>query len=289
MVGAVSRQTSGRSTRHIREIDRLASLVVLFLKTSIAFHNELMTSIIIWRCSSFLHDFRDFLCVTESFFQPAVTPSRRELICHSFHQHGRSTRAFPPRQLASDSQTHPSPLLEQSNHNLACCWHCSFFRGSWGPIPGCFLHGSRPWLFFFLHVHLARVSSNLLLTSWLTASLSALPPSSAAIGSLFRAPSTRCRMLLLHCSELSVLTPTAIFDELLLVTVLMTPRATNHSPWHRRHGFPASLPASPRNVSTSRDSAPVAEHTTASPAFVCCTSRVVRCVRHQPPLSSAQA
>ena len=21
---------------------------------------------------------------------------------------------------------------------FACCWHCSFFHGSWGPIPGCF-------------------------------------------------------------------------------------------------------------------------------------------------------
>ena len=37
-----------------------------------------------------------------------------------------------------------------------------------GVPSGCFFSpwvlGSRPWLFFFLHVHLARVSSNLLLT-----------------------------------------------------------------------------------------------------------------------------
>ena len=57
-----------------------------------------------------------------------------------------------------------------------------------GPIPGCFslmgpwvlgslavflgwVLGSHPWLFSFLHVHLARVSSNLPLAFWLTASL----------------------------------------------------------------------------------------------------------------------
>ena len=34
--------------------------------------------------------------------------------------------------------------------------------------------GSRPWLFFFHHVHLARVSSNLPLVLWLTASLAVL-------------------------------------------------------------------------------------------------------------------
>ena len=55
--------------------------------------------------------------------------------------------------------------------------------------------GSCPWLFFFvLHVRLIRV---LLLTSWLTHALSPFLPSSAAIGLLFLAPSTRCRLLLL--------------------------------------------------------------------------------------------
>ena len=91
---------------------------------------------------------------------------------------------------------------------------------------------------------------NLLLLSWLTASLSALPPSPAAIGSLLRALSTRCRMLLLHRCKPSVLRPTAIFDELLPVTVLMTPRATSHPPWHRRHGFRDALPASPPEPSS---------------------------------------
>ena len=97
-----------------------------------------------------------------------------------------------------------------------------------------------------------------------------------------------------HCSEPLVLTPKAVFDELLLVTVLMTPQVTRHPPWHRRHGFLASLPASPPaslHASprpyrlTSRDSVPLAEHTTALTAFACCASRVVRCVRHQLSLS----
>ena len=43
-------------------------------------------------------------------------------------------------------------MIEQSDHNFACCWPCSFFHGSWGPIPGCvsssWVLGSRPWLFF---------------------------------------------------------------------------------------------------------------------------------------------
>ena len=55
--------------------------------------------------------------------------------------------------------------------------------------------GFRPWLFFFvLHVRLIRV---LLLTSWLTHALSLFLPSPAAIGLLFLAPSTHCRLLLL--------------------------------------------------------------------------------------------
>ena len=131
-----------------------------------------------------------------------------------------------------------------------CCeidilhWELCDIHGSWRPHLAVFftrVNGSRPWWFLFLHV-----SSNLLLTPGcfikpsgessahpsLTTSLSALRPSPAAIGSLFRAPSTRCRMLLLHCCEPSVLTPTAIFDELLLITVLMTPRTTSHLTWH---------------------------------------------------------
>ena len=55
--------------------------------------------------------------------------------------------------------------------------------------------GFRSWPFFFvLHVRLIRV---LLLASWLTDALSPFLPSPAAIGLLFLAPSTRCRLLLL--------------------------------------------------------------------------------------------
>ena len=155
---------------------------------------------------------------------------------------------------------------------------------------------SCPWLFFFLHVHLARVSQtvcsppgwelarvsssllvNLLLTSWLTASLFALPPSPAGSGSHFRAPSTRCRMPLLHCCKLSVLTSTAVFYELLLITVLMTPRATSHPSWHRRHGFLASLPALVSNVP---------RHATLFPGCVTSLHLLVRCVRYQLSRSS---
>ena len=79
--------------------------------------------------------------VTESFFQRAVTPSQRELISHHFHQH--CSHRILGR--ISDSQTRPSPFLGQSNHYFACCWHCSFFRGSLGPIPGCFSFVG-PWV-----------------------------------------------------------------------------------------------------------------------------------------------
>ena len=72
--------------------------------------------------------------------------------------------------------------------------------------------GSRPWLFFSFFTSIWHVLHqtfcshpgwepargvslsllvNLRLLSWLTPSVSALPPSTAAIGSLFRAPSTR--------------------------------------------------------------------------------------------------
>ena len=57
-----------------------------------------------------------------------------------------------------------------------------FLLGYLGPVPGC-----------FLRVHLFRV---LLLTSWLTASLTPVLRSPAAIGFMFRAPGTRCRLLL---------------------------------------------------------------------------------------------
>ena len=66
----------------------------------------------------------------------------------------------------SDSQTLPSPFLEQSNHIFACCWHCSDFHGSWGPIPGCFsswVLGSRAMAVLLSSRPFDTRSSNLLL------------------------------------------------------------------------------------------------------------------------------
>ena len=91
-------------------------------------------------------------------FQPAVTLSQLELICHHFHQLGNTSFSNLITRIGFwDSRILPSQLLEQLDHNFACCWHCSFFHGFWGPVPGCF---------FVLHVHLARVSSNLPLAPW---------------------------------------------------------------------------------------------------------------------------
>ena len=75
-----------------------------------------------------------------------------------------------------------------------------FLHGYLAPVPGCFssrVLGSRPWLFVFLLVHLVRV---LLRTSWLTASLTTFLWSPTAIWSMFRAPGTRCKLILLHFS-----------------------------------------------------------------------------------------
>ena len=67
----------------------------------------------------------------------------------------------------SDSQTLPSPFLGQSNHIFACCWHCSYFHGSWRPIPGCFsswVLGSRAMAVLLSSRPFDTCSSNLLLT-----------------------------------------------------------------------------------------------------------------------------
>ena len=172
----------------------ITSLVVLSTETSIDFYDLLMTS------SSSSGDFSSFfsrLRGTSSVwrnpcsFQPAVTLAQLELICHHFHQLGNTSFSNLISRIGFwDSRILPSPLLEQLDHNCACCWHCSFFHGSWSPIPGCFssswVLGSRPWLFFFLHVHcctcfikpttrslgvLSSLLVNLPLTHWLTASV----------------------------------------------------------------------------------------------------------------------
>ena len=76
-------------------------------------------------------------------FQPAVTLSQLELICHHFHQLGNTSFSKLITRIGFwDSRILPSPLFEQLNHNFACCWHCPLFHG-WGL-------GSRPWQFFFM-------------------------------------------------------------------------------------------------------------------------------------------
>ena len=118
-------------------------------------------------------------CMTESFFQPATTPSQRELICHHFHHTGIDTSfstltsriGFSDASFPIARTIKPQPIRTQ---NFPTCLPLDLLFLSWvlGSHPWLFssrVLGSRPWLCFFLHVHLARVSSNLLLTPWLTA------------------------------------------------------------------------------------------------------------------------
>ena len=91
----------------------ITSLVVLSTETSIDFCNQLMTS------TSSSGDFLPQL----------------ELICHHFHKLGNTS--------FSNLIT-----LDQLDHYFACCWHCSFFHGSWGPIPGCFSSFTSIWHVF---------------------------------------------------------------------------------------------------------------------------------------------
>ena len=187
----------------------ITSLVVLSTETSIDFYDLLMTSSL--SSGDFSTSFSS-TCGTSVWrnrcsFQPAVTLSQLEQICHHFYQLcNTSFSNLSTRSGFLDSRVLPSPLLEIVDHIFACCWHCSFMGsgvpslavllllGSLGPVLGCF---------FFLHVHLARVSSNLLLVRWLfivasgESSAHLLADSFSACfaprrWSLFRASSTRC-------------------------------------------------------------------------------------------------
>ena len=87
------------------------------------------------------------------------------------------------------------------------------------------LHFMAPWI-------PSLAVSNLLITPMADCFSVCLTPSPTAIKSLFRAPTTNCRMLLWHRCEPSVLTPKSVFDELLLVTILMTPQAKSQTPYY---------------------------------------------------------
>ena len=130
----------------------ITSLVVLSTETSIIFCNQLMTS------SSPSGDVSTSFSSTRGtssvwrnpcFFQPAVTLSQLDLIYHHFHQLGNTSFSNLITRIGFwDSRILPSPLLDQLDHNFACCWHCSFFHGSWGPIPGCFSSFTSIWYVF---------------------------------------------------------------------------------------------------------------------------------------------
>ena len=138
----------------------ITSLVVLSTETSIDFCNLLMTlSSSSGDCSI---SFSSTPGTSSAWpnprsFQLAVTLSQLELICHHFHQLGNTSFSNLITRIGfSDSQIFPS--------------HCPNNLITTLPAVGTALSfmvlGSRPWLFFSLHVHLARVSSNLLLTPW---------------------------------------------------------------------------------------------------------------------------
>ena len=161
----------------------ITSLVVLSTETSTDFYDLLMTS------SSSSGDFSTSFSSTRGTpsvwrnpcsFQPAVTLSQLELICHHFHQLGNTSFSnLITRTGFWDSRILPSPLLDKSDHNFVCCWHCSFFPRV--PSLAVFL-SSRPFGTCFIKptTHSLGVSSSLLvnlpLTHWLTASPPALLP-----------------------------------------------------------------------------------------------------------------
>ena len=103
-------------------------------------------------------------------FQLAATLSQLELICHHFHQLGNTNFSHLINSHWILGFSDSSFSIARTIRSQLCLPLALLFHGSWGPIPGCFslswVLGSRPWLFFFLHVHLARVSSNLLLAPW---------------------------------------------------------------------------------------------------------------------------
>ena len=161
-------------------------LVGLSTETSIDFCNLLMTSSSSsGDCSISFSSTRWTSSVWPNSlsFQPAVTISHLELICHHFDQL---------------SDTSLSSMITRIGF-----WDSRICVPSWVPSLTVFLYGSLgPASGSFSSRVLSRVSSNqpltpwsllvnLPLTPWLKASLSALLPSPAAIGSLFRAPSTR--------------------------------------------------------------------------------------------------
>ena len=322
------RWSSQNSTRHIREIHHL--LDGAFPEDFDCFLQRTDDLVIIGRFSSLLPDFRDFLC----------DRTLLSACCNAFSARTNLSPLSPTLQFNTNFSTlitrigpsdasfpiartiEPLPIGTQT-FPLACSELCSFLSQ---------VLGSRPWLFFFMGTWFPSLAVFSFFTSiwhvfhqtfcspWLGAgtcfivasgepfahlqedSFSVCPALVAGCDLCFVLQTRACRMLRLHRCKPPVLTPTAIFDELLLVTVLMTPRATSHPPWHRRHGFPVSLPASPlrrrftralvRNVSSHvplfgwpcHQSSLAAPPLCASPAFTLPLRNSGRCTFfHVPP------
>ena len=101
--------------------------------------------IIVWRFSYLLLLGSRVFCVAESSLLSACsnTFSARTDLSPLSQLGNTSFSNLITRIGFSDSRILPSTLLEPLNHNFGCCWHCSLFHGSWGPIRDCsFFHGS---------------------------------------------------------------------------------------------------------------------------------------------------
>ena len=139
----------------------ITSLVVLSTETSIDFYDLQMTS------SSSSGDFSTSFSSTRGTssvwrnpcsLQPAVTLSQLELICHHFQQLGNTSFSYLTTR--TGFWILGFFLLHCSNNQITTMPAVGTALSFMGPR-------SHPWLFFFLHVHLARVSSNLRLTPWM--------------------------------------------------------------------------------------------------------------------------
>ena len=231
--------------QHDMFVKSITSLMVLFLKSSIAFCNALMTS-------SSSGDFplsfltSETFYVTESFFQPAVPP-----FCYANYSVTTFTNTDVQHELFHLDNSHRilrGILLRCSNNQTTTSPAVGTALSFMGPeVPSLAVFFTSIWHVFhqtFCHPPAgwpARVSSSLLVNLRLPC-----PRRRLRLGLCFVLQARAAECLSCIAASSSELTPTAVFHELLFVTVLTTPRATSHPPWHRRHGFVASLPASPQ-------------------------------------------
>ena len=174
--------------------------------------------------------------MTESFFQPATTPSQRELICHHFHHTGIQHELFHldkshrvlRRILSHCSHNQTTTDQDTKLPHLPAVGPALSFMGPGVPSLAVFLTGARvPSLVVFL-------SSRPFGTCFIKPSAHPLADSLSGLCFVLQARAAECFFCLAESP--SVLTPTAVF-------------ATSHTPWHRRDGFPASLSATSLHAS----------------------------------------